>query len=176
MKKEVIVRTAVCRFSKEDDCFVVESPLYELVAGIGETQKEAWKVFGELLDDMFEAHEAGRLHDYSKPGRPQKGIVSVGYQVTPEIKEAIRSGAGELGISQGEYISFAVRAAESFLIERRDYSINYLLANIGDKQNQSKGVRKSANAVISADKNKSSRKSRTPMVAEDGVRSKKGYK
>ncbi|MBU6455238.1 MAG: hypothetical protein KGS72_25940 [Cyanobacteria bacterium REEB67] len=58
MNRAVIVQAAVCRQDPVEGVFVVESKELEQVIGVGETEAEAWKVFGELVDDFLEAIDA----------------------------------------------------------------------------------------------------------------------
>ena len=106
IRKEAIRKTAVTYWSKDDDCFVVESPLFDRVAGVGDTKDEAFKVFVELLDDAYEELEKDNVLGY-KRGRPAKGGVNLHCQVRPSTKDTITELAAKFGdISQGEMIDF----------------------------------------------------------------------
>jgi len=106
MNKLAISKTAICNYNKKERCFVVQSPLFERCMGIAETEKEAFKIFHELLNDYYIAYLEGRLVSYEKRGRPEKGYVELHVQVKPTIKNEIASTAKELGISQGEVIEY----------------------------------------------------------------------
>ncbi len=106
IRKEAIRKTAVTYWSKDDDCFVVESPLFDRVAGVGDTKDEAFKVFVELLDDAYEELEKDNVLGY-KRGRPAKGGVNLHCQVRPSTKDTITELAAKFDdISQGEMIDF----------------------------------------------------------------------
>jgi hypothetical protein len=61
MNKEAIRKTAICYWSNEDKAYVVESTLFETIAGIGKTEKESKRVFDNLLDDAYQAYLEGRV-------------------------------------------------------------------------------------------------------------------
>ena len=119
MNKETIVKTAICYWSNDDDCFVVESPLEETVLGAGDTAAEAWQSFKNILSDTYEAYLEGRMPN-KRPGRPSKGGVPLNSDVKPETRDYIKALATRFGCSQGEvvdYITFfhekTARAAKS---------------------------------------------------------------
>ncbi len=100
------MKTATCHYEKKDGCFIVQSPLFERCMGVAKTEKEARKIFNELLTDYYVAYLEGNLVSYEKPGRPAKGYVELHVQVKPTIKKQIATKAKELGISQGEVIEY----------------------------------------------------------------------
>ena len=106
MNKEAIRKTAICYWSDEDDSYVVESPLFETIAGVGKTEKASRKIFEHLLDDAYEAYLEGRVAGYEKPGRPAKGRLSLNIDVKPNTKEFIKKLADNIQCSQGEIIDF----------------------------------------------------------------------
>jgi len=106
ISKESIRRTLVSYWSREDDCYVAESPLFPRTAGIGETQAKAVAHFNEMLDDIYDDLGAGNVAGYSKVGRPAKGGVDFHVQIRPGTKSGIASLAKNLDISQGEVIDF----------------------------------------------------------------------
>ena len=106
MNKKAIRNTAICYWSEEDETFVVESPLFETIAGIGVTEEDSWKVFDNLLDDAYEAYLEGRVPGYERPGRPAKGGVALNIDVKSETKELIKNLANDFQCSQGEIIDF----------------------------------------------------------------------
>ncbi len=61
MHKQAIMNTAVCYWSEEDDCFVVESPLLEIIAGVGETREGALCNFERHIDTAYESYLEGRM-------------------------------------------------------------------------------------------------------------------
>ena len=106
MNKLAITQTANCRYEKKEGCFIVQSPLFERCMGVAKTEKEAWKIFNELLTDYYIAYLEGNLIGYEKRGRPAKGYVEMHVQVKPTVKKQIASKAKKLGISQGEVIEY----------------------------------------------------------------------
>lgn len=117
MTKSVILMTAVCRLTSEG--YEVQSPLYERVIGLGSTEKEAWKIYKELLDDMWIAHLEGNLTKKATPGRPAKDGVNIHAQITPESKAIIDRISTALGISRGDFLSFSVAAGEALISARQ---------------------------------------------------------
>lgn len=106
MKKDTIIKTAVCYWSNEDDCYVVASPLFLLTAGVGQTEQKAWMHFEQMLDDIYPDFAVGEVAGYEKPGRPSKGGVDLHAQVKPDTKREIAQLAQELGVSQGEAVDY----------------------------------------------------------------------
>ncbi len=106
MNKAAIGKTAICRYDRDEECYIVQSPLFERCMGVAESENGAWKIFEELLNDYYIAYLEGRLFSYSKPGRPAKGYVELHAQVKPAIKKGLALRAKELGISQGDMIEY----------------------------------------------------------------------
>jgi predicted RNase H-like HicB family nuclease len=106
MNKVAISKTAICYWSEEDDSYVVESSLFETIAGVGDTPEDAFRVFDDLLDDAYEAYLEGRVPGYDKPGRPTKGYTSLNTDVRPETKATLRALSAQFGCSMGELIDF----------------------------------------------------------------------
>jgi hypothetical protein len=106
MNKSAIVKTAFSRYDKRQGCYIVQSPLFERCLGVARSEKEAWKLFHELLSDYYIDYLEGKLVGYEKPGRPAKGYVELHAQVKPKVKEQIAKKAKELGISFGEMIEY----------------------------------------------------------------------
>lgn len=105
MNKEAIRKTAVCYWSDEDDCYVIESPLFSSIAGAGETTAEAFQTFENLLSDAYEAYLEGRVPQ-ERRGRPSKSGLALNTDVKPETKDVIVRLAKEFGCSQGEVIDY----------------------------------------------------------------------
>jgi predicted RNase H-like HicB family nuclease len=61
MNKKAIAKTALCQYKSSESVFVVQSPLFERVIGVGETEAEAWQLFGEVLDETYIAFLEGTL-------------------------------------------------------------------------------------------------------------------
>lgn len=106
LSKDTIEKTAVCYWSKEDECFVAESPLFPRTAGTGDSAKKAWNQFRELLSLAYEHLKKNNVAGYNKAGRPAKGGVELHVAVRPPTKELISKISHELDISQGEVIDF----------------------------------------------------------------------
>lgn len=116
MNRKAIAETALCRYNKNEGVFVVSSPLFDRVIGVGKTNDEAWKLFKDMLDETYVAYLEGNLVGYEKRGRPAKHNVEFHAQVKPEVKNLINKKAKALGISQGEVIAY-LAAAEQVKIE-----------------------------------------------------------
>jgi len=112
MNKRAIIATAISWYNKEDEAFVVQSPLFERVLGVAESEPEAWALFHEFLDDAYVAYLEGKLVGYEKPGRPAKNVVDIHAQVKPEVKKYLVEQAKALGISQGDVIAYLVAVNE----------------------------------------------------------------
>lgn len=120
MNKSAIAKTALCRYKDDEGVFVVQSPIFDRVIGVGTTEIEAWQVFGEVLNETYVAYLEGSLVGYEKRGRPAKHNVEFHAQVKPEVKALINEKAKALGISQGEVIAYlaAVEQVKSELEQR----------------------------------------------------------
>jgi len=116
MNRVAIAKTALCRYRNDEEVFVVSSPLFDRVIGVGETKEEAWKLFRELLDETYVAYLEGNLVGYEKRGRPAKNNVEFHAQIKPEVKSLINSKAKSFGVSQGEVITY-LAAVEEVMIE-----------------------------------------------------------
>lgn len=112
MNREAIEKTAVCYWSNEDDCYIVDSLIFQRCAGTGNTPEEAWRQFKEFLNEMYIAYKEGKLSGYSKPGRPPKGAMGIHIRVQPSSKDRIDALAESYGISQGEVIDYLVNFQE----------------------------------------------------------------
>ncbi len=112
MNKKAIADTALCRYDEKEKCYIVESPLFDRVTGVAETESEARQIFHELLDETYIAYLEGKLVGYDKRGRPAKGNVEFHAQVKPEVKAQIAERAKALGISQGDVITYLAAVAE----------------------------------------------------------------
>lgn len=107
LKKDSIRKTAITYWSDEDTAFVMESPLFDRIAGTGDSPAEAKAMFEEMLDDTYDDLARDRVAGY-KRGRPAKGCVDFHCQIRPDTKEAIPRLAKKLGISQGEVVDVLV--------------------------------------------------------------------
>jgi hypothetical protein len=107
MNKDAIRKTAVCRLDKDEGLFVVESPLWDICAGVDEDQARAWEIFNELLDAMYVEYLEGKgVGRYERRGRPSKGGTILNVSVRPSTKSEIETLAKQLECSQGEAVDF----------------------------------------------------------------------
>ncbi len=130
MNKEAIRKTAICYWSKENETYVVESPLFETIAGVGRTEKASRKIFDNLLDDAYEAYLEGRVPGYEKAGRPTKGCIALNADVKPETKEFIKDLASNFKCSQGEIVDFL-----SLTYQKQKENQSFSYTNISSKSN-----------------------------------------
>jgi predicted RNase H-like HicB family nuclease len=105
MNRKAIMATAVCYWSEENDGYVVISPLFESIAGTGDTKPEAMEVFENQLQDAYEAYLEGRVPK-DRRGRPSKNQVALNVDVNPDTKEMIKELAARIDCSQGEVVDF----------------------------------------------------------------------
>jgi predicted RNase H-like HicB family nuclease len=113
MNIDAIKKTAILR--REDEDYIVESPLCPDVLGVGDTEAEAWQIFQEVLVDYEADHKANRVA--KGPGRPAKGKKKFAVEMDPDITSAIAASAKALGISQGELVEGAYRLFQRSLPE-----------------------------------------------------------
>lgn len=106
MRKDAIRKTAVLRYVGGDDGYIVESPLSNKIAGVGDTPEEAWQLFDEILEDSYQFYKQGKFQLNMGPGRPKGNKTRLYADVKPEVKDDITSIAKEIGISSGEVVEF----------------------------------------------------------------------
>jgi len=106
IKRSVIKNTAHCWWSADDECYLVESPLFAVAIGTGETVLAAWLDYDSVLDQFYEELTHGTVGGYDSKGRPAKGGVNLHCQVQPETKQALNKLAAEIGCSQGELVDW----------------------------------------------------------------------
>lgn len=51
----------MCKYKDDEGIFVVQSPMFERVIGVSDTQAEAWQLFEEVLDETYIAYLEGTL-------------------------------------------------------------------------------------------------------------------
>ncbi len=105
MNIDAIRKTAVCYWSDEDNSYVVESSLFDSLAGTGDTLIEAMQSFEDMLSDALESFHKGRVPK-DKSGRPSKNIVALNTDVKPETRKMIVDMSKDFGCSQGEIIDY----------------------------------------------------------------------
>jgi hypothetical protein len=112
MKWKSIVKTAVCSWSDEDECFVVKSSLFPRIIGTDESARGAWTMFRSMLDDAFDDIGQDRVAGYKK-GRPARGGVNVHLQCRAETRDALAGLAAEFEVSQGDVLDFLMHFYEN---------------------------------------------------------------
>ncbi|MBP9811140.1 hypothetical protein KBF38_22740 [bacterium] len=141
MNKKAIADTALCRYDETEQCYIVESPLFDRVIGVGETESEAKQIFDELLDETYVAYLEGKLVGYDKRGRPSKGNVEFHAQVKPEVKAQISQRAKALGVSQGDVIAYLAAVADLKVdFERQILELKKQIQDQDDHVGQSKAA------------------------------------
>ena len=103
-------------WSDEDESYICECDEYPTVGGVGETKKEAEKIFYELLEGHKIAEKEGRLLK-NKGGRPKKNNVRLSYNVPADVKAFIELEALKEGLNQGALIERMVSFYKSSLKE-----------------------------------------------------------
>jgi len=106
LKKETILKTAVCYWSNEDECYVVESPFFSPVIAAEKTPEKAFKVYKNMLSSAYEELLKNNVHGF-KRGRPAKNGVELHIQVQTDTKQLVDELRQDLGLSQGEFIDLA---------------------------------------------------------------------
>lgn len=137
MNKQAILNTAVCYFSQEDDCFVIESPLLEISAGVGDTREDAHANFASHVDTAYESYLEGRMkHIYDKPGRPSKGRVTFSADIKQKTRKQLKSLSAHLGCTQGELLDFLIlfyqKQSEDMAIDQADTNVYQALKDMSD--------------------------------------------
>ncbi len=115
IKKETILKTAMAYWSEDDECFIVESALFDRVAGTGDTVDEARKMHKEMLDDMYESLVREEVAGY-KVGRPQKPGTAINCKVREATYDAIKQLGADHDISMGEALDIMTQ----FFLARRN--------------------------------------------------------
>ncbi len=108
MNKDAIIKTAAIYYSEQDECYITESPLSETISGHGETEKESYQRFLEMVQMNYEAYQKGKHAIYNKPGRPSKNKLQLHAEIKADTKSALQKMAKDLKISQGEAIELAI--------------------------------------------------------------------
>jgi predicted RNase H-like HicB family nuclease len=103
LSKETIFRTAICYWSADDQCYVVESPFFPAVIAAEKTSEKTFKLYKSMLNKAYEELLRDNVHGF-KRGRPAKHGVEVHIQVQPNTKKIIDGLRKEIGLSQGEFI------------------------------------------------------------------------
>lgn len=106
MNEKAIRKTAAVIFDKEDG-YIIQSPLCPVIMAIGDTEKEAWELFEDMLKQHMIACKEGRVAE--GPGRPAKGKVFFHTKIDPDIKEALKTLSKGFSLSQGEVVEYLVR-------------------------------------------------------------------
>jgi predicted RNase H-like HicB family nuclease len=112
IKKSTIRKTAVCWWSDEDSCYVVESPLFNPCVVDGASEDEAFANYEDALELMYESLFHNKVAGRNSKGRPVKNGVKTFIELRQQSKDAITRLSKQLGISQGEVVDWAVFALE----------------------------------------------------------------
>ncbi len=104
ISKDTIKRTAGCFWSAEDECFIVESPLFDRLAGTGNSEEEAWAMFEDMLDSTYGYLKARKVIGYNKIGRPSKEGIQLNCKIKQTTHDSVGHLAKALKISQGEVV------------------------------------------------------------------------
>jgi predicted RNase H-like HicB family nuclease len=108
MNKQAIQKTAISRWSEDDECYLIQSPLMDSIIGVGDTVEEAQREFSNILSDAYEAYLEGKMSVADKAGRPAKNRIALNTDVKQATRDAVRHLASEFTCSQGEVIDFLV--------------------------------------------------------------------
>jgi hypothetical protein len=95
-------------WSEEDDGFICQGKKYPDIAGIGETEAEAVKVYYELLEEYLKDNKVSKLAGH-KGGRPKKSNAKLVYNVPHGIKAFIELEAARNEVNQGAIVEKIVK-------------------------------------------------------------------
>lgn len=111
MDTHAIKQAAVCRWSADDDCFVIDSPKCSQLIACGETEAEAWEVYDAMLADAYSDYTKGLFSPQRRMGRPAQHRK----RVTVTLADATLKRLGEIeankGYTRGEAIDYLVSQA-----------------------------------------------------------------
>ena len=132
LKQETILKSAICYWSEEDECYVVESPLFSPVIAAERTPEKAIKVYKSMLDSTYTELLRDKVHGF-KRGRPTKNGVELHVQVQPDTKQMIDELRKDIGLSQGEFIDlvtlYYAKKAES-VVKRKSLSLDTTISEL----------------------------------------------
>lgn len=101
-----IKKTAVTYWSNEDECYVMESPLFSRCVAIGDSPYEAKSKYEEMLDTAYEHIQNENVAGYNRVGRPAKGNIEIHASIRPTTREDLKKLCEDLNISIGEAIDY----------------------------------------------------------------------
>ncbi len=101
-----IKKTAVSYWSDEDECYVMESPLFSRCVAVGDSPYEAKSKFNEMLTSTYPHIQNENVSGYNKVGRPAKGNIEIHASVRPTTRSELKALCDDLDISVGEVIDF----------------------------------------------------------------------
>jgi len=109
-------------WSDNDNCFLCKSIEYPDIIGIGDTEKEAIKIYYELLDEYLKELHADNIIK-NKGGRPKKQNAKLVYNVPVEIKAFIELEAVRNDVNQGVIVERIVKFYQD--ANKKELSKNY---------------------------------------------------
>lgn len=111
MNKETIEKTAVCYWSKDDDCYVAHSLTFHGCAGTGETLEKAEQLFKELLNKMYIDYQECKLAGYVEPSNAAEDG-GIRMQLKQTTKDRIDKLAEQFGITREQVVDYLVNYQE----------------------------------------------------------------
>lgn len=107
MNREKVRHTAVCMFDRQKKLYIVKSPLLDICVGAAKTELQAWKLFEDILDDLYISYLEGRkVGRYARRGRPASGAARIHIQVKQHTKAGLERLAKQLSCSLGETVDY----------------------------------------------------------------------
>lgn len=110
MDLEAIKNTITCKWSEEDEAFIVSSPLCINIAGVEENKEDAYAMFYEMLASSYDAFLQGKFKPMKKAGRkPKTGAKILTLRVDAEVVDFIKAESARLQVTQGQVVSEAFK-------------------------------------------------------------------
>lgn len=106
MDLDAIKNSVTCKWSEEDQAFIVTSPLCINIAGVEEKREDAYEMFYEMLESSHEAFLQGKFKPMKKVGRkPKTGAKILTLRVDEEVVNFIKAESSRLQVTQGQVVS-----------------------------------------------------------------------
>ncbi|MFN7311314.1 MAG: hypothetical protein ACK5T0_08105 [Vampirovibrionales bacterium] len=106
MDLDAIKNSVTCKWSEEDEAFIVTSPLCINIAGVEEKREDAYSMFYEMLESSYEAFLQGKFKPMKKAGRkPKTGAKILTLRVDEEVVNFIKAESSRLQVTQGQVVS-----------------------------------------------------------------------
>jgi len=131
IKKSTIRKTAVCWWSDENSCYVVESPLFNPCVVDGSSEDEAFTNYDDALELMYESLLHNKVAGRNSKGRPVKNGVKTFIELRQQSKDAITRLSKQLDISQGEVVDWAIFALEKSSLKTQLKTKTDRLSSVG---------------------------------------------